>query len=151
MPTFYLMLLDFTIEGYMELKAVCRQFLWDFQAGGQAKVPLVAWNRISQPRSEGGLDLIDFRSQAQVYKLRFLSSILDMHNADWVHIACAEIQASLKKDVLRKEMKFWTVAGFFLCRPPVVHFSSRILRCLMRSWKAVLPRLELVPEDGELI
>jgi hypothetical protein len=52
--------------------------------------------------------------------------------------------------VLRKEIKFWAVAEFVLCRPPVVHFSSRILRCLMRSWEAVLPRLQLVPEDGEL-
>lgn len=31
MPTFYLMLLDFTAEGYKELEAICRQFCGDFR------------------------------------------------------------------------------------------------------------------------
>jgi hypothetical protein len=53
MPTYYLMLLDFTADGYRELESVCRKFLWGYQEGGQAKAPLVAWEKICQPRSEG--------------------------------------------------------------------------------------------------
>jgi hypothetical protein len=149
MPTFYLMLLDFTEEKFRELEAVCRQFLWGTQAGGQAKVPLVAWSKICQPKAEGGLGMVDFRQQVQVFKLRFISGILGMHNADWVHLVSAEIEAGLNRGRLRKDLKFWTVSEFLLCRPPV-EFKSRMVRCLLKSWDAVWPRLQLTPEGSEI-
>ena len=93
-PIYYLMLLEFTVAGYKELEAVCRQFLWGFQVGGQAKVPLVAWSKICQPRSEGGLGVTEFKTQAQIYKLCFLAKILDNHPTDWV-LAKTEICAGL--------------------------------------------------------
>jgi hypothetical protein len=149
MPTFYLMLLDFTDAGYKELEAVYRQFMWGTQSGGQAKVPLVAWSRICQPYAEGGLGMLDFKTQAQVFKLQFFAGILGMHNADWVHLACAEMRASLKKGVLKKETKFWMVSEYLLLQPPV-KFTSKIIQCLLKSWSAVWPRLKLVLTDGEI-
>jgi hypothetical protein len=50
--------------------------------------------------------MIGFTLQAQVFKLRFISAILGKNNSDWVHLACAEIKASMRKGVTRKEVKF---------------------------------------------
>jgi hypothetical protein len=72
-----------------------------------------------------------------------------MHSADWVYLICDEICTSLKKGALKRETKFWTVSEYLLLRPPV-KFNSKIVRCILRSWDAVWPKLQLVPGDGEL-
>ena len=149
MPTYFLMLLEFTAEGYRELEAVCRRFLWGYSVGGQSKAPLVAWEKICQPKSEGGLGLTEFRTQAMIFKLRFVARILDKHQADWVYMVKAEIKAGLRKGRFKKELKHWSVAEYVLLRPPA-HFTSKIVRCLLKSWDLIYPKLCLDPTTGEI-
>jgi hypothetical protein len=145
MPKFYLMQLEFTAEGYRESEAICWQFLWGFNSGGQ--VPLVALNQICRPHSEGGLGMLDFKGSS--VQIVVWSRILGMHNADWIHLACAEIKAALNRGVLQTELKFWTVPKFLLLCPPV-QFSNKIIKCLLNIWDAVWPRPKLVPDDAEV-
>jgi hypothetical protein len=42
MPTFFLVLLDFTQDSFRRLEAICRRFLWGYAVDGQSKVPLIA-------------------------------------------------------------------------------------------------------------
>jgi hypothetical protein len=89
------------------------------------------------------------KTQAQTYKLRFVTRIVDNHPADWVHMAKEEIRAGLRKGRFKKETKLWSVAVYLLLKPPV-HFKSKTIRSLLRSWEAVYPKLKLEPDNGAL-
>jgi hypothetical protein len=52
MPTFFLMLLDLSQEGFRKLEAVCRTFLWGHNVNLNPKVPLVAWSKICQAKED---------------------------------------------------------------------------------------------------
>jgi hypothetical protein len=47
-------------------------------------MPLVAWDTIWRGRHEGGLGVISFHSQAQVFKLRYVFKLMDDHFSEWI-------------------------------------------------------------------
>jgi hypothetical protein len=110
-------------------------------------MPLVAWKRISSPKAEGGLGILDFEQQASLFNLRFVSKLFKQSSSEWATLAKFLIQGSLRKGILKAETKFWTVQEFlhFL---PSIPLQSKMLRCPSRSWLLVYLRLELLPTCG---
>jgi hypothetical protein len=148
-PAYFLMTLSFTKDGFNQLETVCRQFLWGSQPSGNPKMPLVAWNKITTSKLEGGLGITSFKVQARNLKLKFISKLTDQGPQEWGHMLSTIIQNSLKHGILRKETKFWTVQEYLILFPPV-HIFSRIGRCLMSSWKRVQPKLWLNREKSSI-
>jgi acyl-CoA-binding protein len=149
MPVFFLMILDLTQEAFRRLEAICRVFLWGSNEAGNPKIPLVAWNRLTKPKPQGGLGLVNFQSQSQMMKLRFVTKILQNHNSAWVDIAQQHIREALRHGPYRQQVKLWTCQEYLLLQPSV-HLKSAALRSLMKGWKLVLPALKLKVTETHL-
>ncbi|KAL3694132.1 hypothetical protein R1sor_007783 [Riccia sorocarpa] len=55
MPTYTLMVLGLTKEGFKVLNNVCRRFMWGSNKEGADKKALIAWEKICRGREDGGL------------------------------------------------------------------------------------------------
>lgn len=71
MHVYHFMALTLNKDGLVELKQICRGFLWSLDEQGQPKVPLVAWATISQLMADGGLGILSFEKHARLLKLRY--------------------------------------------------------------------------------
>lgn len=49
LPTYSLVIMEYTNQGYQKLEAIYREFLWGYSTKGKAKRPLVTWEKISCP------------------------------------------------------------------------------------------------------
>jgi hypothetical protein len=136
MPIFFLAILDFTQDGFKSLEAICRGFLWGFTEDGHAKVPLIAWHKLTRQKREGGLGLLDFRDQAQVLKLCHVSTLLGGHQSEWTWMVRAAIQQGLRRGPLKRETRNWLVEEYLLLLPPI-KICSRVTRGLLAGWKMV--------------
>jgi hypothetical protein len=145
MPTFFLVLLEFTQEGFRRLEAIFRAFLWGYTEDGQSKVPLMAWHKLTRPKSEGGLGLLNFSKQAQALKLRHISKILEGHQSEWTWMVRDDICTGLRRGPLKQETKHWLVEEFLLLLPPIQIFS-KITRGLLQGWMTAHQSLCFNPE-----
>jgi hypothetical protein len=105
MPTFFLMLLELTQEGFRKLESICRTFLWGLNVEQNPKVPLVTWEKILQSKLLRGLGSVNFQSQATMFKLRYVSKILKNHSSEWVVMAKQLIREALRHGTFRRETR----------------------------------------------
>ncbi|KAL3692644.1 hypothetical protein R1sor_006295 [Riccia sorocarpa] len=74
-------------DGYAQLTAACRKFLWGRNAEGTNKKALVAWKKICRKKEGGGLGVVCFELQAQTLKMWLVSKLLEDTDLDWDYIA----------------------------------------------------------------
>ncbi|KAL3678729.1 hypothetical protein R1sor_021685 [Riccia sorocarpa] len=97
MPTYYLMTLGLTANGYTKLDRICWRFLWGQNKDGSYKKPLISWSRICQEKEDGGLGIRSFKDQAQVFKMSLTSRLLDGVDCEWAHLARELLKANFEK------------------------------------------------------
>lgn len=62
----------------------------------KAKKALVAWEEITRPRAEGGLDITPFETQAQALKMTHVTQIIEGCGTEWVWICNTFIWEALR-------------------------------------------------------
>lgn len=65
-PVFHLMSLALNHDGFKSLESIYHEFVWGL---GDPKVPLVAWDTITQSFAVGGLSITSFKEHATLLKL----------------------------------------------------------------------------------
>jgi hypothetical protein len=113
-----LMIFDYSLAGFRQLERLFSQFIWGLSEEGRTKRPLIAWDKITQPKLEGGLELHSLREQSQLLKIRNVSKLIKNCEAEWVWMASDIISRSLNTGANRKETRGWSVPEFLLLDPP---------------------------------
>lgn len=72
MPIYNFMVFEHSIAHFKELEAICKWFLWGTNEDGNARKPLIAWDKITQGKEGGGLGILPFVEQAGLLKLRHI-------------------------------------------------------------------------------
>ncbi|KAL3687293.1 hypothetical protein R1sor_013602 [Riccia sorocarpa] len=85
-PSYILLTVGCDKKAASRLEQTCRRFLWGVNAEGKLKKALIAWDRLVQPKSQGGLGLLTFASRAQALQMRYLTVILDNKQSEWAMI-----------------------------------------------------------------
>lgn len=62
-PNYHLMVLSLTHDSYNELEKVCRIYLWGTNKEGKPKKTIIAWDDITRPKGEGGMDIRPFNNR----------------------------------------------------------------------------------------
>ncbi|KAL3679123.1 hypothetical protein R1sor_022079 [Riccia sorocarpa] len=85
-PTYALMTLGLTTDGYAELARVCSRFIWGANREGADRKAMIAWKKLCGTRNEGGLGLLGFDIQAKALKLKLVTKILNGDDLDWIYL-----------------------------------------------------------------
>ncbi|KAL3697666.1 hypothetical protein R1sor_011742 [Riccia sorocarpa] len=103
LPTYVLMVVGLTREGYGELKKVCRRFVWGTNREGTDKKALVAWEKLCKRKDEGGIGLVSFDTQTKTLKLRLVSQLMSDQELDWTLTAKVIIEWKVLSVQCRRE------------------------------------------------
>lgn len=76
-PSYHLMALSLNQQGYKKLKKACTILLWGWNENGKENKALIAWEEITWPRAEWGLDSQPFRQQSHALKMQHISQIIE--------------------------------------------------------------------------
>ncbi|KAL3701989.1 hypothetical protein R1sor_020011 [Riccia sorocarpa] len=71
-PLYQLMSVGLDGEGLDKLESLCRQFMWGWAEQKNPKKALIAWERIVQDRSDGGLNWSKFKDKAAAMNIKTL-------------------------------------------------------------------------------
>ncbi|KAL3694436.1 hypothetical protein R1sor_008087 [Riccia sorocarpa] len=85
-PSYILMVLGLTKDGYLQLTKACRKFIWGVNKEGEEKKSMIAWKKICRKREEGGLGIVNFELHAKSLKMRLMTKVLTGEDLDWVHL-----------------------------------------------------------------
>jgi hypothetical protein len=143
-PVYNLMVLDYTQTGFRKLESLSRKFLWGSIEDGGAKLSLVAWDRLIQPKLAGGLEFFSFESQGQLLKLRNISKPLEFYDSKWVWFTEKVIRKGLRTRPLKQILRDWTPVEFLLLMPKI-KCSSKTVKAIVKSWLTVHGKLTLKP------
>lgn len=113
-PTYHLMALALYRKGPQEMEKMCRWFLWGMNPTGGHRKPLIAWNDVTTPTKDGGLDLYTFEKQAEALKMRHTTKLISEGKKKWVLMAHELILKSAKVGPHKKERRLWTCSGILL-------------------------------------
>ncbi|KAL3692702.1 hypothetical protein R1sor_006353 [Riccia sorocarpa] len=86
-PLYQLLSVGLSPDGIEDLERLCKQFLWGWNEQGNAKKTLVAWERVSQTKRNGGLGWIPFKDRAKAMHIKLLTSLLHDGGSEWTQLA----------------------------------------------------------------
>ncbi|KAH1065107.1 hypothetical protein J1N35_030094 [Gossypium stocksii] len=100
-----------------EIKRIVRKFVWG-STNGNAKVALISWDSVCQPKSHGGLSLRHLEDHNTSFMMKMGFNIVSNVNVLWVRVIRSkyEIPSGLPKNLSRGRCSFlWrSIAEFFL-------------------------------------
>lgn len=130
------MVLSLNHDGYKELEKICRIYLWGTNEEGNPKKAIIAWEEITRPKGEGGMEIRPFKKQAKALKMRNVAQLIKGHQTEWMAIPRWSIQQSLKIEGKKKERKHWEVVDALLLDPDIKITGSPTLSRLLKGWSA---------------
>lgn len=74
--------------------AISRDFLWGHNPEGGKQIPLVAWERLTRPKIEGGIGFKDFLSHSDALLNHWFTRALDHPDSDWARLFGINLKAS---------------------------------------------------------
>jgi hypothetical protein len=125
-PVYNLMVFDYTQTGLRALESISCKFLWGASEDGGDKLPLVAWERLTRPKTAGGLDFYTFKSQGKLLKLCNISKMLADYQSEWVWFANEFIKKGLRTGQQKQFLKFWNPAEYLLLLPEIKISSKTV-------------------------
>ncbi|KAL3675581.1 hypothetical protein R1sor_025529 [Riccia sorocarpa] len=140
-PLYQLLSVGLNRDGLEELERLCRQFLWGWSEIGGPKAALIAWERITQSKVNGGIGLTQLKDRAQAMYVKNMVKILSGHNAEWVGLAKNLILRTLRKGSYQRERRQWRLAdSLFLLRIWKIKSSgllTRMCQAWCKMWKKI--------------
>lgn len=121
-PSYFMSIFPWPKESISKLEGLLRAFFWQGKnkvKGGQC---LVAWDRVKQPRRNGGLGVRDLQAHNQAMMCKFVAKVIqttDIPCFQW--FALQYCKDSLPHGVSSRDTALWK--GFKACIPLVISAS----------------------------
>lgn len=85
--TYHIMYSTMLASVLQQINCIFKDFLWGFDKGTRIrKMPLVAWNKLTQPRDRGGLGFIDDKTHAQALLRKWVLKALIDPSLEWAKL-----------------------------------------------------------------
>lgn len=124
--------------------------MWGRNKQGKPKKTLIAWEEITRPRAEGGLDIRPFAEQALALKMRHVSDF----GKTWINHYF--IKEALRVGPQKKETKHWEAEeGILLCNNLQIT-NSLTMKGLLKGWNDDVKKLtftfgdDTIPRDASM-
>ncbi|KAL3686736.1 hypothetical protein R1sor_013045 [Riccia sorocarpa] len=140
-PLYQLISVGLATEGIDALEKLCRQFLWGWSDQGSPKTALISWDRISQPKQNGGLGWVPIRDRAKAFHIKILAQLLLGSEAEWAVLAKNLVLRTLRSGQYQQERRQWSLAEGLIFLPGTKINGSPTLSRMMQSWKTIRSKM----------
>lgn len=90
-PIYHIMFLKSSEHLAKKITALSHDFLWGYNPMGGRRIPLIAWERLSLPKVEGGLRMRVFRSHSDSLLSQWFTRALDEPSSEWAQLFGANL------------------------------------------------------------
>ncbi|KAL3680726.1 hypothetical protein R1sor_023682 [Riccia sorocarpa] len=133
-PLYQLMSVGLDGEGLDGLERLCRQFMWGWNDLKNPKTSLVAWDRVTQQKQDGGLNWSRFRDKAAAMHIKCILRILKGEETEWAQLAKSLILRTLRDGSYQRERCQWRLEDALLMSNIQKIRGSPTLSRMLRSW-----------------
>lgn len=91
LPTFYMCSLNIPPQVIKQIDVYRKHCLWSKGDINRKGTCLVAWENACKPKDQGGLGIIDIKSQNNALLLKFLDQFYNKHDIPWVHLTWSKL------------------------------------------------------------
>ncbi|KAL3677354.1 hypothetical protein R1sor_027302 [Riccia sorocarpa] len=139
-PIYSFLSIGLSEEGYKHLEAVCRDFIWGTNRDGKAKLALLAWEQITQCRTQGGLDLHTFKQTSQALKMKFIARLLDGSRSEWAQMLKFFIKAEMQRRAHGNDCRTWTAEEGLILLPSFTCYSynARVIHAWAKKMNIIV-------------
>ncbi|KAL2621653.1 hypothetical protein R1flu_001858 [Riccia fluitans] len=134
LPVYHFLGLGLPKNGFMQLEAPCRTFLWGTNQDNRPKTPLVRWDSVTKLKENGGLNIRPFQRVSDVLKMKYIGRILNGETTDWAEMARHFIRRQVQNKSYIREAKFWTAEECLLLLPSLSISCSETTNNMVQSW-----------------
>ncbi|KAL3693857.1 hypothetical protein R1sor_007508 [Riccia sorocarpa] len=135
-PIHILTCLTFSAKALGRLEAICKGFVWGVNDQGQNRIPLIAWEDITQPKKDGGLQIESFQTQGQALRLKQLLRMFENPEEEWV----SALQATLQRAAGKRARRLWNDINYITeGTPSVIERKSNFLTMLDAVFQKLTP------------
>ncbi|KAL3695864.1 hypothetical protein R1sor_009940 [Riccia sorocarpa] len=149
-PLYQMLSVGLNSEGIDGLERLCRCFLWGWNEQGNAKKALVTWERVSQPKANGGLGWTPIKDRAKALHIKVIIRLLQGADTEWAQLARNFILRTLRNGRYQRERRQWTTQEGLLLDVPSKVVGSPTLTRMLRSWKAIHTKIQWDETNGVL-
>ncbi|KAL3692054.1 hypothetical protein R1sor_005705 [Riccia sorocarpa] len=128
-PLYQLLSVGMEQKGLEGVEALCRQFLWGWVDQEHAKSSMVAWERITQVKQDGGLGWTPLTVKARALHVKNLMKVMLGSTAEWAMLA-----RTLRTGWYQRERRQWSVPEVFLLLHLTKIQGSRTLTRMWGGW-----------------
>ncbi|KAL3684703.1 hypothetical protein R1sor_002725 [Riccia sorocarpa] len=105
-------------------------------------VSLVAWERITQSRSDGGLGWTALKIKPRCCRLKNMVKLMSESNAEWMMLARSLILRTLRSGGYQRERQQWRVSDALLLTSLTKIKGSRTLTRMVMAWNTMKKKLK---------
>ncbi|KAL3682360.1 hypothetical protein R1sor_000382 [Riccia sorocarpa] len=131
------------------IEGVCRTFLWGTNKDGNKKIPMIAWEEIQRPKSEGGLNFTALINTSAALRLKQATKILTRPGEEWVLEAEKLIQSVNSTGRAGQDRQTWSIQEVLLLQCPRRIPGAPTVSGLVQAWNLARPKLQL--ENGSAL
>jgi hypothetical protein len=107
LPTFYMAKIKLPLTMIEQIDKYRKHYFWNGSDLNNKKPPLVAWSVATRPKAEGGLDILNLKSQNDTLLLKNLHKFFNKANCPWVDLIWNNHYSDGKLPGLRPCGSFW--------------------------------------------
>ncbi|KAL3689026.1 hypothetical protein R1sor_015335 [Riccia sorocarpa] len=140
-PLYQLLSVGLEQKGLEALESLCRQFLWGWVDQDHPRASMVAWERITQHKKDGGLGWTPLMIKARALQIRNVVKIMMGLMAEWAILARSLILRTLRTGSNQRERRQWSVSEAFLLAAITKVQGSRTLTRMLTGWNQVRKKI----------
>lgn len=91
-PVYHMMYVSISKNTSDQIRRMCCDFLWGFNTSGRRKTVLVAWEKLTRSKTQGGLSIKDTKIQSTSLLARWANKALAQPDSDWSSLYIANLK-----------------------------------------------------------
>lgn len=136
-PVYHMMYLYFSSSASKKLQQLCKNFLWGYNKEGWRKTPLISWDRMSQHKKHGGIDLKNITTQGTALLARWASKMISNDTLEWLLLFKALVTMLKWQNSCTRKCFNYSIEDFMLFNAPKSSSPCRYTQGLWKAWQSL--------------
>ncbi|CAM6117704.1 unnamed protein product [Calypogeia fissa] len=149
-PIYHMMFVETSKRTCDKLEKIFREFLWGHKTAGGKKLALVAWDKLTRPRAEGGLGFKNMQAHSQALLTKWVTEALDSPNTEWAQLFRANLGLMTWENGKNMRRQGYNILDRILLGKITAFGRQNYTAGLWKAWLPLRFNLSLHPQNAVL-